>query len=384
MKRKNMLLSILLTALLTVGLLTGFVSPAPVEEAREQLSQLSDFIPANVPGFTGAVLVAQGENILFADAFGMADPERGIETTVDTTFLIASISKSVTGAAILILESEGKISRSDTLDMFFTGHDDLAYVTIDHLLSMRGGFDLFSPRDVLGNINFTDLDNLADFSYGFLIYTIASELAGETETIMDAVLSLTPEVIEAHIIANWDGRTPRSFASSNADTYLLARIVSRASEMPFEDFVMSRIFESAGMTRSGFGGAHVEAVPSNEPFIVDGVDLNNAMNWPFSIAYGTGGFSSTVGDLNLFLDAYFGGRLFPEHMLDTIYNTTYNFGWSFITNRIFRKGGYVGGLSSFVMYERSSSTRIIFITTTPYDVRVGRIVPEITRILWGM
>ena len=365
MRRKNMLLSILLTALLTVGLLAGFVSPAPVEEAREQLSQLSDFIPANVPGFTGAVLVAQGENILFAEAFGMADPENGIETTVDTTFLIGSVSKSITGAAILILESEGKISRSDTLDMFFTGHDNLAYVTIDDLLTMRGGFGCHG-------------DSLIS---SFYEPVLAEEMS--VEEALEKFIALTPLDVEAHIIANWEGQALRNFAYANSDTYLLARIVSRVSEMPFEDFVMSRIFEPAGMTRSGFGGAHVEAVPLFEPYIIDGVNLNNAMNWPFSIAYGTGGFSSTVGDLNLFLDAYFGGRLFPEYMLDTIYNTAYNFGWFFITNRIFRHPGYVAGSFTTVMYERSSSTRIILMTTTP-DVRIGRIAPEITRILWGM
>ncbi len=58
----------------------------------------------NTNNFSGSVLVAQKGKILYHKAFGLANRIFGVMNTADTKFHIASLSKSFTAAAILILE----------------------------------------------------------------------------------------------------------------------------------------------------------------------------------------------------------------------------------------------------------------------------------------
>src|SRR5919204_4349045 len=61
-------------------------------------------------GFSGVVLVARGDSILFQKAYS---PVEGKALTLNSKFNIGSITKSFTAAAILRLRSERRLSFSD-------------------------------------------------------------------------------------------------------------------------------------------------------------------------------------------------------------------------------------------------------------------------------
>jgi CubicO group peptidase (beta-lactamase class C family) len=66
---------------------------------------------SNIPG--AAVAIVQGDKIVFAKGFGVANVETGTPVTPDTLFQIGSMTKTFTAAAVLPLADEGvlKIDR---------------------------------------------------------------------------------------------------------------------------------------------------------------------------------------------------------------------------------------------------------------------------------
>src|SRR5690349_9332805 len=63
--------------------------------------------------FSGVVLVAKKDTIVYEKAFGLADRAFGIANTPATKFHIASVSKPITAAAILLLADRGALSLDD-------------------------------------------------------------------------------------------------------------------------------------------------------------------------------------------------------------------------------------------------------------------------------
>jgi D-alanyl-D-alanine carboxypeptidase len=60
-------------------------------------------------GFSGAVLMARDGRILLAKGYGTANIELNVSNTPQTKFQIASLSKSFTAAAMMMLEERWKL-----------------------------------------------------------------------------------------------------------------------------------------------------------------------------------------------------------------------------------------------------------------------------------
>jgi len=269
--------------------------------------------------FSGTVLVEQGGEIILRKAYGLADVENNIENSIDTAFYIGSTTKQITGAAILALEADGKLDTSDTLDVFFLeyGIDNLKNITVANLLAMGGGFGGVPHRE------------------------------------MEAV---TSKDVEVSVIHNWSSD---NHGYSNSDYWLLGRIIERVSGMTYEEYIWTRLFEPAGMTNSGFGDTHKSALAysgSGDVF----------PRSPFTVPYSSGGIVSSVDDLSLWMDAYFGGKLFPETMLERV-TGGYNYGWYLNHNPIWHHSGSILGFSTYLIYDRYSDTKIILLSNREYQ-----------------
>jgi CubicO group peptidase (beta-lactamase class C family) len=68
--------------------------------------------------FSGVVRVTKGDRIIYENAFGYADRAWQVPNSLQTRFQIASLSKPMTAAAILLLAEEGKLSLKDKLSKF--------------------------------------------------------------------------------------------------------------------------------------------------------------------------------------------------------------------------------------------------------------------------
>lgn len=98
--------------------------------------------------FSGVVLLAQGEKIIFHKAYGAADPQVGSLNRLDTRFRIASVSKTFTAAAIEKLVSDGKLRYSDPLSRYVPGIPNGDSITIEQLLTHESGVGVLDSEEV--------------------------------------------------------------------------------------------------------------------------------------------------------------------------------------------------------------------------------------------
>jgi len=92
--------------------------------------------------FSGTVIVARRGVPIFAKAYNLADRERGIANTLDTSFSVGSINKMFTAVAIMRLVQDGRLSLTDTVGTYipdYPNRDIADHVTIHHLLTHTGG-----------------------------------------------------------------------------------------------------------------------------------------------------------------------------------------------------------------------------------------------------
>lgn len=171
-------------------------------------------------GFSGTVLIADGEGVTYAGEWGPA------RDTVPTAFWIASISKVVTAAATLKLVEEGKLALDAPISKYL-GPVPEAYkeVTVHHLLSHRSGL----PQAYAA-------DGIADRAKA-----------------LKAVLALKPV------------KKLGEFEYSNDGYTLLAILIEVVSGQAFESYIQTQIFNPAGMKRAGFWGFEPSPSPVAPP-----------------------------------------------------------------------------------------------------------------------
>ena len=137
----------------------GDIEPARLEAVEADLRARID-----EGKLSGAVLmIAQGGELQVHKALGYQDVEEQIPMKNDTIFRIFSMTKPITGTALMILHDEGKFSLDDPLEKYLpelsnlrvaiSANDDGTWeteaadhpLTVRELMSHTGGFTYFPP-----------------------------------------------------------------------------------------------------------------------------------------------------------------------------------------------------------------------------------------------
>ena len=137
----------------------GDIEPARLEAVEADLRARID-----EGKLSGAVLmIAQGGELQMHKALGYQDVEEQILMKNDTIFRIFSMTKPITGTALMILHDEGKFSLDDPLEKYLpelsnlrvaiSANDDGTWeteaadhpLTVRELMSHTGGFTYFPP-----------------------------------------------------------------------------------------------------------------------------------------------------------------------------------------------------------------------------------------------
>ncbi len=172
-------------------------------------------------GFNGAWLYAEKGEIVSKGAHGFRDPEDRLPITEDTIFQLASVSKTFTAAAVMLLMRQGLLSPEDGITKFFP---EIPYpgVTIRHLLNHTGGVP----------------DYFDDMDWFIRIWKEEKRVPGN-----DEILRFLRETKAKPYFVPGEG-----LHYSNTGFNLLALLVERLSGIPYEEFLQKNIFEPAGMT----------------------------------------------------------------------------------------------------------------------------------------
>lgn len=214
-----------------------------VSEFREFAEKIRE--EHDVPGLS--VAVADADQILYAEGFGLRDVERKLPATPETMYGMASVTKSFTALAIMILEAEGRLSSADPVvrylpEFCLTGDAAGDAVTIHHFMTHTsalpptGALRYSMVRSMEGDPSVEEIKRLGRW---------------EQWTDRDPI-DTYPELL--HYIAQDEqpplGRPGGQFSYSNDAYSLLGAIVERVSGRSFASFVRERILEPAGMGSS--------------------------------------------------------------------------------------------------------------------------------------
>jgi D-alanyl-D-alanine carboxypeptidase len=96
---------------------------------------------------SASVAVVVDDRIVLAQAYGLARLKPPVQASAATRYGIGSISKEFTAAAILILESEGKLSLDDHVSKWFPDLTDADKITVRQILSHTAGYQDFYAED---------------------------------------------------------------------------------------------------------------------------------------------------------------------------------------------------------------------------------------------
>jgi CubicO group peptidase (beta-lactamase class C family) len=170
--------------------------------------------------FSGTVLLAHRGRPVFTRSYGMANQAHAIPNGKDTVFCLASVSKIFTAVAIAQLAQQGKLGFHEPLAAYLDGFPDK--VTIHHLLTHTSGVG----RPALGG------------GAPPVWQSFEQAMAESLAIIRSTPVQFTPPGMEHRY--------------SNDGFWVLAGIVERVSGQSFFDYVRTRIFRPAGMTRTDF------------------------------------------------------------------------------------------------------------------------------------
>jgi len=171
-----------------------------------------------------AVAVAQGGRIIWEEAFGWANREKGIRATPHTVYSLASLTKSLTATGIMVLAERGRLDLAKPVDDYLGPVKITAYegraqdATVLRTLGHKAGFPEY---------------------YHFFYETEPVRRPAPDDAVRRyGILVYPPGEVTQY---------------SNAGYGLLDYLISRVSGKTYEDFLRNDVFLPLGMTHSSVG-----------------------------------------------------------------------------------------------------------------------------------
>jgi len=174
-----------------------------------------------------AVLVRRDGRTVLERGYGVRELRTREPIDARTSFRLASVTKQMTAAAIMLLVRDGRLRYEDTLPRALPGFP--AYgngITIRHLLTHTSG--------------------LPDYE----------QLMEKAETAKGPIWTPDRQIRDEEVLALLERETHglfapgTSWAYSNSGYVLLGLVAARAADKPFGDVLRERIFAPFGMTRT--------------------------------------------------------------------------------------------------------------------------------------
>ena len=225
--------------------------------------------------FSGAALVARGDEVLFRGAYGVADRGTGEPLTPAHRFRIASVSKQFTAAAVLQLQDKGVLSVDDPVCRWIQPcPEHWRAVTLHHLLSHTSGIP--------------DLMDRKDWS--------KVRWAEQTPAEMTAASAALPLVFEPGERVGY----------SNAAYNVLGDVIERATGRPFAEHLRVALLEPLGLKDTGWDDG---SRPLATGYSAGAEGLVPRRRAGVHVVFAAGALYSTVDDLFRWSRALHGGKV---------------------------------------------------------------------------
>jgi D-alanyl-D-alanine carboxypeptidase len=322
-------------------------------------SEVDTYVQSLVDGnnFSGSVLIARGGKIIFEKNYGMANYELQVANSSQIRFHIASISKSFTAAAILMLAERGKLNLDDALTKFIPDYPDGDKITIHHLLTHRSGIP-----------NANDLPEYDEKSKFRL------SLAEVIDLFKNKPLQFPPG---------------SRFRYSNSNYNLLAYIVEKTSGQSYGEFLAQNIFRPLAMSDTADDPGSADLIPNRAsgyvPAGMAGIQNAPYLNW--SIKRGNGSLYSTVEDLYKWDRALYSGKILSPASRDKMFTDYGGFGYGWFVRKQFgrpvtsitgRSPGFTSSLQRFI-----DDDACIIVTANTYSGITQSMSDDLAAMVFG-
>ena len=269
-RQQKLFLAVLLvvTAILTAVIAGGLRDRTSVYEEDKVVLRLNDTLTnamSDIPELAGldkkirnymrkwhmkgaSLAITRGDSLVYAKGYGWADEEKGMEMSPRNILRMASVSKLITAAGIMVLQDRGDLNIKDTVfgpsgilnDSTITSlirrKKDYYKITVEHLLRHQAGFSrdpLFSSRDVKRQLQLDYAPEAEDFY----------------KVVLNRRLKFAP--------GSWQ-------SYSNFGYLLLSKIIEEVSGMPYDEFIKKEVLEPAGCYDMHIAGTYYEDKRDNE------------------------------------------------------------------------------------------------------------------------
>ncbi|HZB88117.1 MAG TPA: serine hydrolase domain-containing protein [Terracidiphilus sp.] len=249
---------------------------------QEQIAQAVQSSIASDGAPSASIAIVVGDRVAYAKGFGSAVLFPVLPASAETRYQLASLSKTYTAQAVLLLVAAGKLSLDDSVSRWFPDITEASHVTVRQLLNHTSGYPDHYPQ---------------------------SYPAGPRGA------AASPD----RIIAEW-GQHPllfppgTQFRYSNLEYEIAGRIVEKVSGKPLFQFMQERIFQPMGMTST----IDLDTIPADSTALATGY-VRNALaplqrapyegpGWSF----GSGQVVTTAGDVARWDLAFLDHRVLPE------------------------------------------------------------------------
>lgn len=291
-------------------------------------------------GFNGSVLIGYKGKILYEKYIGYANKSNGTELSALNPSQLASTSKTFTGAAILYLHQNKYIDIDQPVAQYISNFP-YPDITVRMLLCHRSG--------------------LPNYWNWLPQYYKSKEPIGNDE-VLQLMAKHKPAV---------SFKANTHFAYSNTNYLILASIIEEVTEMSFDKFMKTYIFEPLGMKNTFVYNAAV-GLPASATLSYQGGYSIFPNDYRDGV-YGDKGIYSTVEDMYRWDQSFYQNKFLSNEILEIAYGPcsfekkgikNYGLGWRMMCypdgyKIIYHNGWWHGNNTCFYRFIKDNFTIIV-------------------------
>jgi CubicO group peptidase (beta-lactamase class C family) len=251
MKLAARIVSLFLCALFAVAGYGQMAGPNGTGLAPERLARIGMVMNEHVAKgrIAGAIgLIARRGKVGYFETYGFRDKEAGVPMRQDTIFRMYSMTKPITGVAVLMLYEEGKFFLNDPVSKYLPelGKMQVAVVETDPQTGKKTRYSVPAQREI------TILDLLRHTSG--IDYRGPEDADGKpiyeklgTNSLDQTVGDMVKKISKAPLV-----HQPGTMWEYGLSMDVLARLVEVVSGKTYDKFLEERIFKPLGMIDTGY------------------------------------------------------------------------------------------------------------------------------------
>lgn len=321
--------------LLIFTLLTSSLSFSQ-DESIAKIDEFLNYLFEN-DKFMGSLVIRKGDTIVFKNAYGYYEANRGLRSNGNTKYKIGSVTKTFTATMIMQLVEAKKLRLETKISRFFPKIAMANYISVNDLLQQRSGImdyvnadETFKEKLITGESREDLLDRIADYE------------------------------------AIFEPGTKHMY--SNTNYYLLGCIIENITKKSYAENLKELIVDKIGLKNTYYTTDKTDiSKRESYSYLFNGTYWEQFPEWDNSIAFASGGITSTPDDLTLFISSLFDGKLVTKSSVDQMKKIKDGYGmglmqFPFGERRFFGHNGKIENFNSVVGYYPKEKLSIALIS----------------------